>query len=412
MPNAVSSSLPGNLANFTGISPSSSTVVSPPLLSVPISYAVPPPASTLNPIFQPAIQAQTPLVHSAVPKQDSILQAAVNTPDSILQAARSEMDLQAEAVAQAQSRLRALTQAHAAAVGDVYARAQELASVGSLSASLAVPSPNQQLLMPPSAGLAAPGMFLPSGRAHPLPFVIGPGFLPVPDKTVMNIISGQYIDLASLLARPSDSLSPGPLVCLDGRVVVSAAPKPPRRLTDISQWLQVFAIYMLILIRYQLLILRTQSQFGGLAWYHYDEAFRRDAAARRVVDWSAMYVELYNFHTSIAMQAAAWLPVQQADTFMFAIFPGVAGPTDVLIAPTSHPVHQFRRLRPLPPSWRSFPHQHPLGLEVVDTVSDVLLCRTCLVSSAVCLFSACVRQFGLRYVCYMYIVIIIFFYLH
>ena len=169
MPDAVSSSLPGNLANFTGISPSSSTVVSPPLLSVPISYAVPPSASTLNPIFQPVIQAQTPLVHSAVPKQDSILQAAVNTPDPILQAARSERDLQPEAVAQAQSRLRALTQAHAAAVGNVYARAQELASVGSLSASLAVPSPNQQLLMPPSVGLAAPGMFLPSGRAHPLP---------------------------------------------------------------------------------------------------------------------------------------------------------------------------------------------------------------------------------------------------
>ena len=102
------------------------------------------------------------------------------------------------------------------------------------------------------------------------------------------------------------------------------------------------------------------------------------------------------------MRAAAWLPVQRADTSMFAIFPGVAGPTDVLIAPTSH---QFRRLRPLPPSWRSFPHQHSLGLEVVDTVSDVLLCRTCLVSSSVCLFSACVRQFGLRYACYMYIVI-------
>ena len=114
------------------------------------------------------------------------------------------------------------------------------------------------------------------------------------------------------------------------------------------------------------------------------------------------------------MRAAAWLPVQHADTSMFAIFPGVAGPTDVLIAPTSHPGHQFRRLRPRPPSWRSFPHPHPLGLEVVDTVyvSDVLLRRTCLVSSAVCLFGACVRQLGLRYVCYMYIVIIIIFYLH
>ena len=53
------------------------------------------------------------------------------------------------------------------------------------------------------------------------------------------------------------------------------------------------------LIRYQLLILRTHAQFGDLAWCSY-EAFRRDAAARQVTNWSAMHVELYNFHTSAA----------------------------------------------------------------------------------------------------------------
>ena len=53
------------------------------------------------------------------------------------------------------------------------------------------------------------------------------------------------------------------------------------------------------LIRYQLLILPTHAQFGGLAWCS-DEAFRRDAAARQVTNWSAMHVELYNFHTSAA----------------------------------------------------------------------------------------------------------------
>ena len=40
----------------------------------------------------------------------------------------------------------------------------------------------------------------------------------------------------------------------------------------------------------------------GLAWYNYDEAFRRDAAARHVVNWSGMHVELYNFHIS----ASTW----------------------------------------------------------------------------------------------------------
>ena len=84
---------------------------------------------------------------------------------------------------------------------------------------------------------------------------------------------------------------------------------PAHCLTNMSQWLQALAIYMLImvtylpsraadLIRYQLLILRMYTQFGSLAWHNYDEAFRCDAAACHVVDWSRMHVELYNFHTS------------------------------------------------------------------------------------------------------------------
>lgn len=52
------------------------------------------------------------------------------------------------------------------------------------------------------------------------------------------------------------------------------------------------------LFAYQLLILRMYTQFGGTAWLTYDEAFRRDAAARHIIDRSHMNVELYNFHTS------------------------------------------------------------------------------------------------------------------
>ena len=172
------------------------------------------------------------------------------------------------------------------------------------------------LINPLAAGVPVPGMLLPSARAQPASFVVGPGFLPISDKMVSNIVSGQYIDLAALLAKPSEVRSTSPLICVDGQVVVSTAPKPPRRLTDIAQWLQAFAIYMLVmvtyaphraadLIRYQLLILRTHSQFGGLAWYNYDEAFRRDAAARQVVDWSGMHVELYNFHTASTSRGSA-----------------------------------------------------------------------------------------------------------
>ena len=58
------------------------------------------------------------------------------------------------------------------------------------------------------------------------------------------------------------------------------------------------------LVLYQLLILCTFSRFGGSTWRWYDDAFRRDAAARGVVDWSHMNVELWNFHTASASRAS------------------------------------------------------------------------------------------------------------
>ena len=56
------------------------------------------------------------------------------------------------------------------------------------------------------------------------------------------------------------------------------------------------------LLAYQLPILRTSKQFQGLVWRDYDEAFRRDAAARAVLDWSRMHVDLYNYHTTASSQ--------------------------------------------------------------------------------------------------------------
>ena len=280
------------MANFTFPFSSTSANFQPPFCSLPVSFGVAHPAPSLNPILQ---------------------QASIS-PDPILQEAISQAQAQVQATLQAQALLQAHAQAHSNAIAHVHARGQELVSASRLPAGPVLPSGaplsfHQLPNTPPAAGLAAPGMFLPLAHTQLAAFVVGPGFLPVPSKTVTNIISGQYIDLATLLAKPSDMRSPSPLIYIDGQVVVSQASKPARRLTDIAQWLQAFAIYMLImviylpsraadLIRYQLLILRMYTHFGGLAWYNYDEAFRRDAAARHVVDWSGMHVELYNFHTS------------------------------------------------------------------------------------------------------------------
>ena len=49
---------------------------------------------------------------------------------------------------------------------------------------------------------------------------------------------------------------------------------------------------------YQLFIVRIARQFRGLTWANYDKAFRRDAAARNVTDWSQMNVELFHYHSA------------------------------------------------------------------------------------------------------------------
>ena len=103
-----------------------------------------------------------------------------------------------------------------------------------------------------------------------------------------------------------------PSVSFDGRVIVTNPSKPPRRITDLTQWSQAFIVYSLTLVsyhphraldllRYHLLIFLLASQFPALVWCEYDEAFRRDAAGRRITDWSSMHVELFNFHSAAAL---------------------------------------------------------------------------------------------------------------
>ena len=50
------------------------------------------------------------------------------------------------------------------------------------------------------------------------------------------------------------------------------------------------------LTKYKLLIIQTARQYPGQAWLEYDLAFRRDAAATGLSDWSRMNSDLYNFH--------------------------------------------------------------------------------------------------------------------
>ena len=131
------------------------------------------------------------------------------------------------------------------------------------------------------------------------PFVVGPGFSPVPAKLVAQIVAGKYIDLSDLLAVNLVQKEPEPQLLLDGRLVLTSQPKKQRRrIEDIASWMEAFAIFSLILVssfpnrwkdltQYKLLILRTYRHFSGRVWLAYDQAFREHAAATRLTDWSA-----------------------------------------------------------------------------------------------------------------------------
>ena len=139
------------------------------------------------------------------------------------------------------------------------------------------------------------------------PFIVGPGFSPIPAKVVGQVVAGKFIDLGDLLPSTVASADPEPQLLFDGRLVLTSTPKKPkRRIEDIATWMEAFSVYCLIMIsfphrfrdllQYKLLILRTYRQFSGKVWLAYDRAFREHAAAANVVDWSSINVQLFNFH--------------------------------------------------------------------------------------------------------------------
>lgn len=77
------------------------------------------------------------------------------------------------------------------------------------------------------------------------PFVVGPGFSPVPAKLVSQIVAGKFVELHELLPSNIVSSEPEPQLLFDGRLVLTSPPKKPkRRIDDIATWLEAFSIFL------------------------------------------------------------------------------------------------------------------------------------------------------------------------
>ena len=137
----------------------------------------------------------------------------------------------------------------------------------------------------------------------------GPGFSPVPAKLVCQIVAGKFVEHQELFPSNIVLTEPDPQLLFDKRLVLTSPPKKPeQRIEDISTWLEAFPIYCLILVsyfphcrkdllQYQLLILCIFHQFSRQVWLSYDRAFRENAAATNLTDWSQLSPRFFRWPT-------------------------------------------------------------------------------------------------------------------
>ena len=142
---------------------------------------------------------------------------------------------------------------------------------------------------------------------------MGPGIPPVAPKLVAAIVSGEFIDLVSLLEDHTQLEAQFFSLVADLFII---RPAKRQTITHILSWMQPFSVYMLVvtasyparvsdLLKYQLLIMCTAQQLSGSAieiidrlpsthsrsiismgsaWVSYDRASRRQAAAYKLND--------------------------------------------------------------------------------------------------------------------------------
>ena len=116
----------------------------------------------------------------------------------------------------------------------------------------------------------------------------------VPAKVAKRILDLEYMEMAEIAAEDDPIQSTGH----------PAGPSRPP-VTNISQWLERYSVMAAILatrfpekapelLAYQSSIIRAERNYEGKQWVAYDRQYRREALARKDLNWSVPNVRLYN----------------------------------------------------------------------------------------------------------------------
>lgn len=149
-----------------------------------------------------------------------------------------------------------------------------------------------------------------SPRAHGTASPLGLS-RPVDRNLENKILRGEYVDLALLLPETLyQSQAPAIQLRLDDSALgplgspVTMVRKRKPTIDTFHKWLDAYTAYMLVLltayprralelIKYQQIISRAVTKFKGMAWYSYDQQFRRRAAYDLSISWDIVDLELW-----------------------------------------------------------------------------------------------------------------------
>jgi len=132
----------------------------------------------------------------------------------------------------------------------------------------------------PAHMLAVPGPYNPAAS--------------LPAKVVKRILELEFVEISEISVDAEPSANP------------TRAPAPARLpITDISVWVERFSLMAAVLVSrfpdkaaelfaYQASIVRAERNYEGKRWVLYDRQYRRQALARKDLNWSAPDSRLYN----------------------------------------------------------------------------------------------------------------------
>ena len=128
----------------------------------------------------------------------------------------------------------------------------------------------------------------------------GSSIPPVPPNLVQKIESGEFIELGYLVPNHLGF----------EETVGSKSKQCP--ITNISEWLQVFAVYVSVIARkqpqrvpdlmgYQILMLEASNEYQNNCWLAYDRRFRKQAASQPNCKWSNIDSTFWNLAFTIGI---------------------------------------------------------------------------------------------------------------